>query len=353
MKLRALILGFLRPAGLDFASMGAGMVGGLLGMSNAHELPDANFNVPGNAIGADQKMWSALASIADNAQRNAGMVDPSIVKAYSNLLGIDLTPLIQAGALQSVQYSGLGNTAGEYGNKMQSQAATSFDAAAQQRAAGTQAWMTSMDPQQALHDRMQQQVVDASRSGQSARGIAMSPYGAGIENKAVSDFNMDWQNQQLSRQLAGLGGLDQSFAGANQTGAAGALGLGGSMDFLNMQPGYTGAAAQAPINAQQMAYGMPMSWADAFSQSQNADVLAPNMQVMNQIYPYLQMGQAGQIAQFNANMGRDITSNQMQQQSQYGLAGGGQSGTNTMSGNSSGAGNPRNWMGMMGGMGGM
>lgn len=351
MKLRALFLGFLRPAGMDFASMGAGMLGGILGMSNAHELPDANFNIPGGGMEADQYLMTAMRAISASASRNGGMVDASLVKAYSNLLGIDLTPLVQAGAQQGSLYSSLGNTAGEYGAAMQDRAGASFGAADQQRAAGAQTYQTALDPQQALHDRMQQQVVDASRAGQSARGIAMSPYGAGVENKAVSDFNMDWQNQQLSRQLAGLGGMDQAFTGANQSNAGGALSLGGSMDFYGQQPGYVGAAAQAPINAQQTAYGLPMSWADAFTQSQNADVMAPNMQVMNQIYPYLGMAQSGQIAQFNANMGRDVVSNQMQQQSQYGLAGGGQSGTNTMSGNSSGAGNPMNWMGMMGGMG--
>lgn len=337
MKLRALFLGFLRPASMDFASMGAGMLGGIMGMVNAHELPDANFNIPGGGMEADQYLMGAMRAISANAGRNAGMVDPALVKAYSNLLGIDLTPLIQAGAASGAQYGELANVLGGYGSTMQDNASNSFGA-------GKNTYMTALDPQQALHDRMQQQVVDASRSGQSARGIAMSPYGAGVENKAVSDFNMDWQNQQLARQIAGLNSMDQANA-------SGANSLSGAYGYFSGIPGMTSAAASAPINAQQAAYGLPMSWADAFTQSQNADVLGPNMQVMNQIYPYLGMAQQGQQAQFQASMGRDITSNTMQQQSQYGLAGGGQSGTNNMQGNQSGAGNPMNWMGMMGGMG--
>lgn len=352
MKLRPLFLGFLRPAGMDFASMGAGIMGGIMGMSNAHELPDANFNIPGGGMEADQHLMGAMRAIAANAGRNAGMVDPTLLSAYSNLLGIDLSGLIGAGGAMGDQYAQLGGLSGAYGGEMQDRAMGSFGAADQQRAAGAQTYQTALDPQQALHDRMQQQVVDASRSGQSARGIAMSPYGAGVENKAVSDFNMDWQNQQLARQIAGLGGMNQSYTGANQSGAAGSLGLGGAMDFYSAIPGLTQSAAQAPIQGQQAAYTLPMSWADMFTQSQNNDVLGPQVLKMNQIYPYLGMAQAGQQAQFNATMGRDVTSNTMQQQSQYGLAGGGQSGTNTMQGNQSGAGNPMNWMGMMGGMGG-
>ena len=40
----------------------------------------------------------------------------------------------------------------------------------------------------------------AQRMTRTARGLGMSPYGAGVENKALSDFNIDWQNQQLQRQ---------------------------------------------------------------------------------------------------------------------------------------------------------
>lgn len=55
------------------------------------------------------------------------------------------------------------------------------------------------DPQNALYDRTLQQLTDQTRAGLSARGLAMSPYGAGVENKALSDFNIDWQNNLLNR----------------------------------------------------------------------------------------------------------------------------------------------------------
>jgi len=80
---------------------------------------------------------------------------------------------------------------------------------------------TGFDPQQALYERTAQQVAQQARAGQAARGVLTTPYGAGLENKAMSDFNIDWQNSQLQRQIA-AGGAGQNLinAGANITAAA-------------------------------------------------------------------------------------------------------------------------------------
>jgi hypothetical protein len=81
---------------------------------------------------------------------------------------------------------------------------------------------TGFDPQQALYNRTAQQVQDQTRAGEAARGIATSPYGAGLENQAMSNFNIDWQNQQLGRQATAAGaagGLTQQGAGVAGAGA--------------------------------------------------------------------------------------------------------------------------------------
>ena len=74
---------------------------------------------------------------------------------------------------------------------------------------------TAFDPQQALYDRTAQQVAEQARAGQAARGVAMTPYGAGLENQNMRNFNIDWQNAQLQRQIGGLG----AGAGAINTAA--------------------------------------------------------------------------------------------------------------------------------------
>lgn len=85
--------------------------------------------------------------------------------------------------------------------------------------AGQNTYNLSRDPQNQLHDFLQQQTVDNSRAGTSARGIGMSGNSAGIENDATRNFNMDWQNQQLARQAQGT----QAFAGAGQGAAQAGL----------------------------------------------------------------------------------------------------------------------------------
>ncbi len=62
---------------------------------------------------------------------------------------------------------------------------------------------TAFDPQNDLYARTLGQVTDQTRAGQAARGIATTPYGAGLEDQATRNFNIDWQNNQLQRQIAG------------------------------------------------------------------------------------------------------------------------------------------------------
>ena len=75
---------------------------------------------------------------------------------------------------------------------------------------------TAFDPQQDLYARTLQQVQDQARAANAAAGVGTTPYGAGLEDQATRDFNINWQNQQLQRQIAGAqgaGGLAQTGAG--------------------------------------------------------------------------------------------------------------------------------------------
>ncbi len=82
--------------------------------------------------------------------------------------------------------------------------------------AGSSALMNqAFDPQQALYNRTAQQVQDQTRVGLEARGVDSTPYGAGVEGQTMSNFNIDWQNQQLQRMLQGLGGAGQGYGQAS------------------------------------------------------------------------------------------------------------------------------------------
>lgn len=70
------------------------------------------------------------------------------------------------------------------------------------------------DPQQQLYQRTQQQLQEQVRAGQSARGTAMSPYGAAGEADAMNNFNIDWQNNALNRMNTAAQGAGSLFGGA-------------------------------------------------------------------------------------------------------------------------------------------
>lgn len=113
------------------------------------------------------------------------------------------------------------NSAQSAGVNAGQQGAGNIGAANQLRSSTGQMLNTAFDPQNALYNRTLQQVQDQQRVGQAARGITMSPYGAGLENQALSNFNIDWQNNQLGRQTQGLQSAGQSYGQAGNVGQQG------------------------------------------------------------------------------------------------------------------------------------
>jgi hypothetical protein len=66
-----------------------------------------------------------------------------------------------------------------------------------------QALQLAFDPQQSYFKQYQQDLIDATRAGEAARGIAMTPYGAGIESAALGRFYNQWQSEQVQRMATG------------------------------------------------------------------------------------------------------------------------------------------------------
>lgn len=79
---------------------------------------------------------------------------------------------------------------------------------------------TAFDPQNALYDRMFQQQQDQTNVTNAMYGVQSSPYGAGVADQANRNFNIDWQNQQLGRQIAGLGAAGTAYGQAAPMGLA-------------------------------------------------------------------------------------------------------------------------------------
>lgn len=153
---------------------------------------------------------------------------------------------------------------------------------------GGQVMNTAFDPQQALYARTLQQLQDQVRAGEAARGISMAPYGAGVENQALSNFNIDWQNQQLQRQLQGL----QGAGGAFQTGA----GLMGGA-----APAYLQASAM-PYGAYQQIYGDQLGALGQLAGIYGQGLQAANLPLQNYLnYMNAGLGASQNAAQFAQN----------------------------------------------------
>jgi hypothetical protein len=103
--------------------------------------------------------------------------------------------------------------------------------------AGGNVLNTAFDPQSALYSRTLQQLQDQVRTANAAAGVGTTPYGAGLEGQALSNFNIDWQNQQLQRQLAGLGGAGAAFGQAQgmQAAAPGQYMAGAGLPYSTFQ----------------------------------------------------------------------------------------------------------------------
>jgi hypothetical protein len=77
--------------------------------------------------------------------------------------------------------------------------------------AGNSVLNTAFDPQQALYNRTLGQVEQQQNVQNANAGVASTPYGAGLTDYNIGNFNIDWQNQQLQRQLSGLQGAGQAY----------------------------------------------------------------------------------------------------------------------------------------------
>jgi hypothetical protein len=186
----------------------AGMFGG--GGAGSVPLPQ-NFAAPwmGEAAGGAASGIQGLSPYTNLASSTI----PYGQQTFQNLYNNPYAGGAQSGANMA---SGMGQNAavGAYGTGQQFMGAgLSTIPYAQQLAT------TGFDPQNALYNRTVQQLQDQTRAGLEARGIDNTPYGAGVEGQTMGNFNIDWQNNELQRQLQAAQGAGSLLGqGANVAG---------------------------------------------------------------------------------------------------------------------------------------
>lgn len=240
---------------------------------------------------------------------------------------IDYNPYQQASNLAGQQTGQLANQYQGYQGQMEGQAANAIGQQGALQAAGNQVYQTALDPQSALYNSTAQKVQDQAAATNSMYGLGQSGAGAGIQNEAMQNFNMDWQNQQLARQAQGVSSLSQANNTAlnygNQAGqdltAAGAYGA--------AVPGLTQQAAQIPLGAQQQIAANPGQLANQYVTGQNNAASPVNAQMANQLQ-YMTGGSGSQ----QGAAGAGLAQNQFNAQQQQGAVAGLTTGLNQLAG---------------------
>ena len=250
----------------------------------------SNTYVPTGLGGADQTWQNALAQIFQNLQGQQGATQPAMLSSLEQMLGLNTGGLNQAGQQAGQQYSQLSPMAQMYSQILGNQAGINQGAQANLMNAGNQLWQTAQDPNNALRDRLQQQVVDSTRAGDSARGIAMSPQSAGLESDATSQFLQNWQQQMLQRQQMGLQGMTSAYGQAGQQGQDVGSMLTGSLGLGAQAPGFTQQGGLVPFQMAQMGAEWPMQAAGMYNQGMSG-LNSGFGGILSSIIPYLNSGQ--------------------------------------------------------------
>jgi hypothetical protein len=300
MKFLKLFLSFHNFLRLEFLG---GILKGLLGGgSGGGSSPYHPYSPTG--LGQEDTNWQALfQEIMQNTQGLTDEAGQQLSPTYQNIEQVLAGPLgqdTQAMAAYGGAYDyNLASQTDALHNLMTNQGNVNYGAEQNLLGAGSQLYQTSLDPQGALEAQLQQQVTDASRAGTSARGIGTSAESAGIENQDVTNFLLNWQNQQLQRQATGLQGMDQAYTAAGQQGVGGNQSMIQAQQMAGLVPQLLQQSAQLPYQNQ---LGMDQtSYQNIQDIMQGGDTLMqPYYQMLNQIIPYLNYGTGAQANAFNA-----------------------------------------------------
>jgi hypothetical protein len=128
----------------------------------------------------------------------------------------------------------------------------------------------------------------------------MTPYGAGLTDESNQNFNINWQNQQLQRQLAGLSGIQQANAGAGQLGQGASQQYTGSQAMSALAPQLMSQSAMAPLSAYQQLFNMGTG-IDQTDLGLQQQMFSPNSTMMQQMLNYMGLGAGVGQANFQDN----------------------------------------------------
>lgn len=247
--------------------------------------------IPTNQGGVDtswQNLFNQQGSLSNTGVQGAQSgIDQSLQQGQA----VNYQPYLQGAQNAGNVYGNMAAMGQDQATQYGYQGQTALAQQQQMYGAGNQVMQTAFDPQNALYDKTQQQVQDQTRAGQAARGLGNSAEGSMEEANAMSNFNVNWQNNQLQRQAQGVSsgvaanqaGVQQgNLYGQNQQAALGAVGQAATA---------YGQQGQVPMQAQQYAAAQPGQVSQQYMQGVGQQQ-ALNTNAMNGAQSYMGLGQS-------------------------------------------------------------
>jgi hypothetical protein len=234
---------------------GGSALAGLFGKgSNQAPPPPPPAYMPQNLSGADAGAYTGATNLS--GLNSAAQTLPQYGQITQNLINNPYAPGAQAGS-NLVGAAGIGAGLNLVGNAQSNLPYAS------------QALQTGFDPQNALYAQQYQANNDAVNAGLAARGLATTPYGAGVQNTADQTFNTNWLQTALQRQATGAN-TASTLQGAAGTGTTTGLNAAGTGALLPYSTANTiGTNQQGALNS----YGAYGTGATSTAQQQIADFL--------------------------------------------------------------------------------
>jgi len=244
---------------------------------------------PTGLSSSDQSWQQVLQQMQNYYGANANTINSGANAAYQGALNANnqYGPGYQNAAnAAGSQYSNLGGMLGGLSTQ---------DAATQQALlnAGQQTYQASQTGNTPQYNLNLNNMMQQTGATNSMYGLGSSAAGAGVQNQALNNFNIDWNTQQLQNQIAGLGAYTGAANTAGNYGSAAAnLGQQGAADTL--------AGGQVPYSTAQSIAGAPNSALSSMSGILNQGVYQPGSGIQSSIIPYLNYGQGATSNAYNA-----------------------------------------------------
>lgn len=272
---------FASVVGAIAAPVVGGLVSSALGPSTSGGSGGPNYYTPTGLSQADQQ-WQDIQNRNYQRYMDADLTTYGLQSLYDTLTtGQNFAPWLQRAS------GNVGIAYDQLAQQMQQQSGQNFGTQQSLLGAGQDIYGLARDPQSALYNRTAQQLQEQTGATNAMYGLGSSAAGAGVANQAMSNFNIDWQNNQLQRALQGLGG----YTGAAQT--AGGYGQLGTAQ-AQAAPGYYEQAGTVPLNMNLALAGIPGQAGSAYGQYMNQNVYGPGQSIQGQAIPYMNYGQGAQ-----------------------------------------------------------